>query len=192
MLEQFRETLNKVIILDDQEWRIISEAFEIKKVAARQLITEIGNVEDRLYFVIKGVLRLYCLDVKEQKTTIFLFSENHFASCYQSFLTGAPSDQALETLEECILLSIQKENFESLYSKVPKMNVLTRVIAEQRFIHAQHIFTGQISRTPEERYRDFEQTQGNLLLRVPQHIIASFLGITPVSLSRIRNRALKK
>lgn len=192
MNEQLKSVLNRVVILNDEECEAISSAFELHTVTSRRTLTRIGDVEDRLYFVIKGILRLYCLNTKEEETTIFIFHENNFASCYSSFLTEVPSDQALESLEECILLSLDSDTFKRLHLDIPKMNVLTRVIAEQRFINAQRIFTQHIMQTPEERYLEFERTQGNLLLRIPHHIIASFLGVTPVSLSRIRKRVARR
>jgi hypothetical protein len=70
------------------------------------------------------------------------------------------------------------------------MNILTRKVAEQRFINAQRILSSFILDSPEDRYRKFEEQNKDLLQRVPQHIIASFLGITPVSLSRIRKRII--
>ena len=81
---------------------------------------------------------------------------------------------------------------DELYEQVPKINILTRKIAEQRFINAQQILSSFLLDTPEERYLKFIEKNGDLLLRVPHHIIASFLGITPVSLSRIRKRVQEK
>ena len=99
-----------------------------------------------------------------------------------------PSIQTLETLEDCDLLVITKEGMENLYELVPKVNILTRKVAEQRFINSQMILSSFILDSPEERYRKFETHNKDLLLRVPQHMIASYLGITHVSLSRIRKR----
>ncbi|MEX1120495.1 MAG: hypothetical protein WED82_00080 [Balneolales bacterium] len=123
---------------------------------------------------------------------LFLFKENFFASSYYSFITQTPSNQALETFEDTTLLCINKKALDELYLLIPKMHLISRVIADQRFINSQTIFTSQIMHTAEERYLQFEKNHGDLLLRVPHHIIASFLGITPVSMSRIRKRLVKK
>lgn len=80
------------------------------------------------------------------------------------------------------------DDLNTLYKKVPRMETLARKIAEQRFINAQLILSSYILDSPEERWKKFEATNGDLLLRVSHHMIASFLGITPVSLSRIRKR----
>lgn len=192
MNQILKQTLGSHVSFEEKEWAIIADAFTPIQISAKQTLSHLGKIEDKLYFVIKGILRLYCLDTRQDEKTIFLFSENHFASCYHSFLTRTPSAQALETLEDCTLLSICKKDFDQMHLSVPKMNIVTRMIADQRFINGQNIFMGHITRTPEERYLEFEKQHGNLMLRVPQNIIASFLGVTPVSLSRIRKRVCRR
>ncbi|MCL7987520.1 Crp/Fnr family transcriptional regulator [Sphingobacterium sp. lm-10] len=192
MYNALQKVIKKFVDLDDSEWQHLQSQFKIVNVPTRQKLTEIGTTEKSLYFVVKGVIRLYCINAKSEEITIFLFSENTFVSCYQSFLTQELSEQALETVEDCTLLRIDYQSFHRLHVDLAKMNQLTRAIADQRFINSQKIFMGHITRTAEERYLDFEKHYGNLLLRVPLNIIASFLGITPVSLSRIRQRLSKK
>jgi len=192
MQEQLREIFESIVPLNDQEWTLICNKFTLVEVPAKQFLTSLGETENEVYFILKGILRLFCHNPKGEEVTIFLFKENYFASSYHSFITQTPSSQALETLEDSTLLRINKNDLDELYHLVPKMNLITRMIAEQRFINSQLIFTSQIMYTPEERYLHFTKTHGDLLLRVPHHIIASFLGITPVSMSRIRNRLSKK
>jgi CRP-like cAMP-binding protein len=192
MHDQLRKILNNIAQLNDFEWERIRESFSYKEVPAKHFLVSIGEIERKAYFVLKGIIRLFCLNPKGEEVTVFLFQENLFCSSYESFLTENPSQQALETLEPCSLLYIEKEDLDKLYHLVPKMQVIARVVAEQRFINSQRIFSSQIMLTPEQRYLQFEKVHGELLLRVPQHIIASFLGVTPVSLSRIRNRVSKR
>lgn len=192
MHHPLKETFEKITPLDNREWKQIQKRFKIETVPAKHLLTSLGETETKIYFVLKGILRLFCHNPKGEEVTIFLFRENYFASSYHSFVTQTPSDQALEALEDTTLLSIGKTAMDELYRLVPKMNLITRIVADQRFINSQRIFTSQIMFTPEERYLQFEKDHGDLLLRVPHHIIASFLGITPVSMSRIRKRVMKK
>ncbi len=192
MFEPIKNAFNHIVPFDEHEWAMVKGAFEVLEIPPKQVLTNIGEPETQVYFVVKGILRLYCINRKEEEITVYLFKEHHFASCYLSFLTQAPSDQALESLENCTLLAMSRASFDQLHHEVPKMNIITRVIAEQRFINAQRIFSSHIMHTPEERYVEFERLHGDLLLRVPHHIIASFLGITPVSLSRIRKRVSRK
>lgn len=192
MFGPLKNAFDQIVQFDEHEWSIVQETFEVQRVPSKRLLTSLGKVETNIYFVVEGLMRLYCMNVKDEETTIFIYKENHFASCYQSFLTQTPSEQALEALEDCTLLSIDKQGYDRLHREVPKMNIITRVVAEQRFINAQRIFSSHIMHSPEERYRNFERQHGDLLLRIPHHIIASFLGVTPVSLSRIRNRMSRK
>lgn len=186
--QKLREVFESITPLHEDEWNHIKNRFKLKNIPAKTFLTTIGGIENEAYFIIQGIVRLFCHNPKKEEVTIFLFKENFFASSYHSFITQTPSTQALETLEDTTLLSIHKKSLDELYHLVPKMNLITRIIAEQRFINSQKIFTSQIMYTPEERYLQFEKDHGDLLLRVPHHIIASFLGITPVSMSRIRKR----
>lgn len=192
MEDNLKAILGRIATFSEAEWDEIWSCFSVKKIASKNLITKIGDVEKNIYFIVDGVLRLYCFNPKDEEVTIYLFKENHFASCLQSFLTQSESDQALESITDCTLLAIEKTKIEDLYKSIPQMNLVTRVISEQRFLNSQRIFTSQIMYTPEERYLKFEKEHGNLLLRVPHHIISSFLGITPVSMSRIRRRIIQK
>ncbi|HRF20155.1 MAG TPA: cyclic nucleotide-binding domain-containing protein [Chitinophagaceae bacterium] len=149
-----------------------------------------GKIARELYFISKGLLRLYYTKDTED-ITAFIFREHLFASCYESFLRQTPGNQSLDTLEDAELLVISYDDLQTLYKKIPKMETVARKISEQRFINAQMILSSYILDSPEERWKKFEATQGDLLLRVPHHMIASFLGITPVSLSRIRKRLME-
>ena len=170
-----------------EEKKIIESYFSVRQVPKKFTLIQHGKIARELYFINKGLLRLYYTKNTED-ITAFIFREHLFSSSYDSFLRQAPSIQGLDTLEDSELLVITRENLNTLYKKVPRMETLARKIAEQRFINAQQILSSYILDSPEERWKKFEATNGDLLLRVPHHMIASFLGITPVSLSRIRKR----
>lgn len=170
-----------------EEQQIIESYFSVRQVPKKFTLIQNGKIARELYFINKGLLRLYYTKDTED-ITAFIFREHLFASSYDSFLRQAPSIQGLDTLEDSELLVITYNDLNTLYKKVPRMETLARKIAEQRFINAQQILSSYILDSPEERWKKFEATNGDLLLRVPHHMIASFLGITPVSLSRIRKR----
>ncbi|MNX90852.1 hypothetical protein D3C86_1229170 [compost metagenome] len=115
-----------------------------------------------------------------------------FAATLESFLSQQPGIQTLETFEPCTLLVLSRENLEKLYADFPKSHIIMRKVMEQRFIHAQQVVSSHILLNPSERYLQFAEKFPDLMQRVPQHILASFLGITPVSLSRIRKRIVKQ
>jgi CRP-like cAMP-binding protein len=190
MFTAFYDTISNIVSFTAKEKLLIETAFSFRQVPKKFKLAEEGKIAREIYFVNKGLIRLYYTKEGEEITG-FIFREHLFASAYDSFLRQAPGMQTLETLEDCDLLVINKTGLDKLYDELPKMQILVRKVAEQRFINAQAIVSSFILDSPEERYRKFEEQQGELLLRVPHHMIASFLGITPVSLSRITKRMMK-
>lgn len=189
MFEKLYQYTSQVIQFTNSEKQILESAFTLLQVPKKFKLAEQGKVAREIYFINSGLIRLYYTKDGEEITG-YIFKEGLFASSYDSFLRQLPSIQTLETLEPCELLVLGKADLERLYEALPKMNILVRKVAEQRFINAQMILSSFILDSPEERYRKFAAGHGDLLLRVPHHIIASFLGITPVSLSRIRKRMM--
>jgi CRP-like cAMP-binding protein len=190
MFETLYQYIRPFVSFTDNEKQLLEGAFSFRQVPKKFKLATEGKVAKELYFIIKGLVRLYYTkDGKE--ITGYIFKENLFASSYDSFLRQAPGIQTLETLEDCDLLVITYNRLQQLYEELPKMHIVARKVAEQRFINAQMMLSSFILDSPEERYRKFEEQYGDLLLRVPHHIIASYLGITPVSLSRIRKRLME-
>jgi CRP-like cAMP-binding protein len=176
---------------NDSELEIIVPSFEEKKFKKKSILLNIGKVSNEVFYLINGCIRLYCEKNGEELSTYF-FTENMFAGSYDSFLSRKPSKVAIETLEDCEVLVLTHESLESLYQVFPKMNEFTRMAIEQRFVLLHDLFISYLLNSPEERYLMLIKDRPELLQRIPQHQIASFLGITPVSLSRIRNRVLNK
>ena len=190
MFASFYRYMHPLAVLTNEEKIILEHAFSFRQVPKKTQLSQEGKTAKELYFIVKGLIRLYYTKSGEEITG-YIFKEGIFASSYESFLKQTPGIQTLETLEECDLLVISYSRLQQLYEEVPKMHIIARKVAEQRFISAQLILSSFILDSPEERYKKFEMEHGDLLLRVPHHIIASYLGITPVSLSRIRKRLMK-
>lgn len=189
MFDLIYQYTSQMVNFTDREKAIFEDAFTYRHVPKKFMLVKEGETARELYFINRGLLRLYYTKEGEE-ITAFIFREGLFASSLDSFLQQSPGIQSLDTLEDCDLLVLTFDRLQELYEKLPKMNILTRKVAEQRFINAQRILSSFILDSPEERYRKFEAQNKDLLQRVPQHIIASYLGITPVSLSRIRKRII--
>ena len=187
IIEHFRQFTD----FNDSELEIIMPYFEAKKFKKKTQLLDIGKVSNEVYYLIKGCIRLYCEKDEEELSTYF-FTENMFAGSYDSFLSRKRSKVAIETLEECDVLMLSHEAQEKLCEVFPKMNEFIRKAIEQRFVLLHDLFISYLLNSPEERYLMLQKDRPDLLQRIPQHQIASFLGITPVSLSRIRNRVAKK
>lgn len=176
---------------DDSELEVIMPYFEYKKFKKKSILLNIGKVSQEVFYLIRGCIRLYCEKDGEELSTYF-FTENMFAGSYDSFISRKPSKVAIETLEECEVFVLSHEAQEELYKVFPKMNEFIRKAIEQRFVLLHDLFISYLLNSPEERYLMLQKERPELLQRIPQHQISSFLGITPVSLSRIRNRVAKK
>jgi CRP-like cAMP-binding protein len=190
MFETLYQYIRPFVSFTENEQQLLESAFSFRQVPKKFKLAAEGKVAKELYFIIKGLVRLYYTKDGEEITG-YIFKEYLFASSYDSFLRQVPGIQTLETLEDCDLLVITYNRLQQLYNELPKMHIVARKVAEQRFINAQLMLSSFILDSPEERYRKFEEQHGDLLLRVPHHIIASYLGITPVSLSRIRKRLME-
>jgi len=186
--DRLKSVLETLVPLSDQEWGSLRAAFTERTVDSKTIITREGEIEKEVYFICSGLVRLYYQTKDNEQITAFIFCENMFASCMESFIKQHPSTQNLETLESCTILALSTDNLNALYEQVPKTHVIMRKVMEARFIAAQQLLSSYILAGPKERYELFSLHYPHLVQRVPQYILASFLGITPVSLSRIRKR----
>lgn len=190
MEKRFDYFLDNFISFTDKEKDLIIQAFSKTNVKSKTELISLGKKSNTLFFILKGCIRKYCLK-DGQQITIQIMTENQFAVEFVSFITEEVSRNTLETLEDCELLCLTKENLESLYSTVPKMNVLIRKVLEQVLLNTGNLLNDFIILSPEERYVKLIQNNPEILNRIPQHIIASNLGISATSLSRIRKRISK-
>ncbi|MCG7338880.1 Crp/Fnr family transcriptional regulator [Staphylococcus sp. ACRSN] len=146
-----------------------------------------GDVANSIYIVKKGALRLWHNDDGKDITLQFFF-ENQFVSSFESFYLQQPSDFSIETIEDTVLIEINRQTFDTLIDKEPDINKEFIAFMSKRFINYMHLFLSRIKNSPELRYQELLQNNSEIIKRVPDHYIASYLGITSVSLSRIKNR----
>ena len=181
------DLFGQFISLDESDRQLLRDRFEPQSVKKRNQLIEYGQVADHYFFINKGLLRLYGLKKGEEKT-LFFFRERMIAGSIESYLTRAPSELILEALEDTEILAISGRGLQELYDISTKFSKAGLLLTQHRLAALMKFFTSFVFDSPEDRYRDFQKNHPDLIQRVPQHIIASFLGITPVSLSRIRKR----
>lgn len=186
-----RRAAQPLISATEAEWQVLASAFVEKQFPPKTVLLPAGTVAREVYFVADGCLRLY-YEKDGVDRSAFFFTEGQFAGAYDSFVTQTPSPHFLETLEPCRVLSLSYDGLQRLYGQVPAMNELVRKIMEHRFVELHQLFTSFILDSPEERYRDLLHHRPDLLNRIPQHYLATYLGITPISLSRIRKRIMTR
>ncbi len=188
MFDLLQQTMRRYVAWQPKEERQFIEAFVYREVPSQYRLVEYGEVCREICFLNKGCVRLYYLTDDGEEVSGFLFTEGLFLSALESFLAESPSVQVLETVEPCELLVLPKMKLEKLYEELPKTQVFMRKLLEERFVNAQKVVASFVLDKPEERYLKLIAAQPDLLQRFPQHVLATYLGITPVSLSRIRKR----
>ena len=185
------QVLRNIYPLSDEEWEWIKPKFRPVSFRKKERIIETEMISGSYVFIARGLARLYGYKEGAEKT-LFFFKEGMLAGSIQSYLFQKPSLMVLEALEEIDGLEISKDDLETVFQSSPAMAQILMTYTQLRLNSLLHFFSSFVLDSPEERYEKFMLNEPGLLNRVPQHIIASFLGITPVSLSRIRKRLLDK
>jgi len=157
------------------------------KLDKNATLLKTGKVENYLYFISKGIIRLYISKVESDLTFGFLF-ENEFVTGYDSFLTQMPSEYEIETLTESVLWRISKKDLVEVYERTNNGNIIGLKMAENMFLIKSKREISLLSKTAEERYLDLFIDRPKLLQKIPLKYIASYIGVTPQALSRIRKR----
>ena len=189
---QLRNAISRFIKLDDADWELLLPHLEERQVAKQEVFAKEGKVAHDIGFLLEGSMRHYYTRDGEEKTTYFYF-EGHFVSAYISCLTNTPSELTIEALTDCRMLVFQYKDLLELFNRSHKWERFGRLLAEYLAMGLEQRMIGLLMLSPEERYIQLlESNKQKIIERVPQHYISSYLGITLVSLSRIRARLLKK
>jgi CRP/FNR family transcriptional regulator len=182
--------IKKFISLSRDEELLLNDHFVSISIKKKQFLLEPGKTCKGNYFVVKGCVRLYFINNKltEQITQFGL--ENWWIADYDSLLNKQPSYFFLQAVENCELLLLTDEAQNSLFKKVPALETYFRIMYQKAFIAAQRRVQMIFSMTDEERYRNFSELYPWFMQRVPQYMLASYLGFTPQFLSRLRAKKL--
>ena len=170
-----------------KEWEKFRQFFKRLEVPAKTILLEEGQVSKTMFFVEKGCLRTWINNDGKQITTQFFF-EGDSVSSIESFRTNQPSLYSIETIEPCILQTISQRDFQKALDTSPDLKKKLEERLFNRLFQSQQILYSFLKNSPQKRYEELIKRHPQIVQRVPQHYIASYLGITPVSLSRIRNR----
>ncbi len=192
MGELLIKNLSKHITLTEEESEIILSFFVTKKFRKHQYILQEGEITRYESFVTQGLTRTYEVDEKGQEHVVQFGLEDWWVGDLYSFLTETPSKYNIDCLEDTTVLQITKPNLELLYHKVPKLERHFRIMVQHAYIASVRRISSTLMKTAAERYEEFIQKYPHIQQRVPNHQIASYLGITPQSLSRIRSKATAK
>jgi CRP-like cAMP-binding protein len=188
MYELFFRKFNEVVALTKDEEDLIMSHLTPKKLRKKQYLLQEGDVCKMIAFIEKGVLRSFCIDDKGVERIVQFALEGWIISDLYSFLTGDPATYNIDALEHSELVLISKQAHNHLLNALPKYERYIRLQITDAYIALQKRITSVISLQLEERYAYFSSLYPDILQRVPQHMIASYMGLTPETLSRVRRR----
>ena len=188
MYELFFHKFNEKVNLSEEEEEVIKQYLTPKKLRKKQYLLQEGDVCKHIAFVEKGALKAYVVDDAGAESIIQFALEGWVISDLYSFLTGEPATYNIDALENAELVLISKSAHEELLKKLPKYETYIRLQITGAYIALQKRLTSIISLPLEERYKNFLAIYPNIAQRVPQHMIASYMGLTPETLSRVRSR----
>lgn len=187
MKQAFFQFIAKHVQLSPEEIAFVDQLLPVKTFPKKTFLLQQHDVSKHFFFILKGCIRLFYI-VDGVEKSAFFYTENEFVSSYESFIRQAPAKHCFQATEKTEVVVISTEHAQQLLQYSPKFDFLARVIMEEELSVYQNMVASFITLNPEQRYQQFLKEKGNLLTRLPQHHIASYLGISAESLSRIKKR----
>ncbi|HTF29034.1 MAG TPA: Crp/Fnr family transcriptional regulator [Flavitalea sp.] len=181
----------QLIPLSDKEQELVVQRFKPRLFRKKQYVHQEGQIYTEMSFVVRGCLRMYKIDEKGSTHVLQFAVENYWIMDLGSFHGEKHSMLNIDALEDTVVLQISRPDLVFIYLAAPKFDRIFRVLLENSFIRLQDRLLQNISSTAEDRYNSFLEVYPHMLNRLSQVQIASFLGITPEFLSRLRNKKTK-
>lgn len=185
-MEQLKEVIAQYVCLNGDDWRLLMDSFETQRIGRKTILVSENQTAKYLYFVSGGLLRAYHLEDGEEINTYFA-CDSQFITCYASFISQSPSFEYLEAMEDSLVHRVSYETLYALYEQSSQLEKIGRILAEKNYLCVIDRIYKMQTKNARERYLDFLIShEKKIVQRVPLHHIASYLGIAPQSLSRIR------
>lgn len=184
----FGNIASKGVVLSETEMKILRESFNHKKYRKHQYIVQEGDVVEHDYFIVKGLARTYHVDEKGQEHILRFTPEDWWAGDLASFFGQIPTQYNIDCIEDTEVLRISVDDLEKVFDKIPQMNKYFRLLYQKSIVAFNVRVTANLTKSAIERYEEFIHRYPQIEQRVPNHQIASYLGIAPQSLSRIRSQ----
>ncbi len=186
-MEAIRQHFESLTSMSDTDWDYFRSLLQVQHIHPKQMLLQQGETEHYLRFVASGTVRLYLPDDENECTFGFIFP-NDFVSAYDSFLTRTPSTYAIQALSAGHLWQIHYDDLQRVYAETDTGNLIGRKSAESLFLIKSRRELSLLTQTAEERYLALFQDRPDLIQSIPLKYIASYIGVTPQALSRIRKR----
>ncbi len=186
-MEQLKQVMQSMIGISNLEFDSFSSACQIKTYDKNEIVSLPQTIPNEIYFIKKGLIRVFINDDKGDQHTIHFAMENEFIADYSNYIMMKPGVYTLQALEILEIISIPRSAIEWGYTHLKEGNKMGRLIAEYYFMYQDDRINSRYLKTPKERYLLINTIFPNIHQRVPQHMIASYLGITSIHLSRLKN-----
>ena len=190
MYESLFKTFEQLIVLSNHERQIITEIFKPLELEKGAYFSEMNKLNKRVGFLVEGLVYYYVSKGDDESITDFT-KEGEFVSEYHTFINQTKATQSIKAIEDCKFLVMDYHAIQRLYNEIKEGNKFGRMVLEHRFGIVVNQLLSLYMHSPEERYLFFIQNYPDLVQRVPQYLIAAFIGVKPQSLSRIRKRLIK-
>lgn len=192
MTNKIASYIDKFVKLTDEEKEIFSSCFKEVKIKKRQFIVQPNFTAKHRHYVLKGAFRAYVVADEGQDHTITFAIDDWWITDYNSYISQQPATMFVVALEDSIILQIDYEKEQELKKQNHKFETFFRIIAERGLAAQQRRIISNLTQTAEERYENFSNKYPQIVQRVPQYALASYLGMTTEFLSRIRNKRVSK
>jgi CRP-like cAMP-binding protein len=186
-MEKIKKYFETYIGLSEQDWQIVSSKLTLERFPKKALLLKKGQIERHVSFIEHGVVRYY-IPGETKEVTFEITFENAFAGAYDSFLTRLPSSYNVETITPATLWQLTHDDIQTIYRETKMGNLFGRLAAESLFLEKSKRELSLLTNTPEQRYLNLFTEHPELIRKIPLKYIASYIGITPQALSRIRKR----
>lgn len=186
-MNRIREYISQLVELEEEEWNLFASKLRKESIPKNTCLLHIGEIEKYLSFVQEGIVRMYIPQDENDLTFGFVF-ENEFVTAYDSLITQRPSQYQVETLTDTILWKISFDDLQEVYAQTKNGNAIGRRMAETRYLIKSKRELDLLSKSAEQRYIELFTSRPELFKLIPLKYIASYIGVTPQGLSRIRKR----
>jgi CRP-like cAMP-binding protein len=191
-MEQIRQVIKQMINILEDELNDFLNQTVVKTFKRNEILSRPNFIPNEIFFINKGLIRVLITDNEGTEHTIHFALENQFIADYSNFIQQQPSIYSLQTLEETEVVVLPRSAIEWGYKNLTDGQKLGRLIAEYYFIYQDDRIKNLYVRTPKQRYDSITDVFPKIHNRVPQHMIASYLGITPIHLSRLKKSEIRK
>lgn len=191
-MQSILENIAKHVNLTSEEEELFLSKTETKSVKAKTILLSSGDVAKQTYFVNSGIIRSFNINDNIVEHVLHFACEGWWIGDMYSYITGKPGNLFIEVLEDAEIISISKENHQKLYQEIPKLERFFRILSENSLVSHQERLMDNLSLSAEERFEKFCKKYPDLINKVSQKHIASYIGVTPEFFSKMKAKMLKK